>query len=589
MSQYESLSVKKIDIDFQKVKCTFSQFTGFRRRKKQILHGVSGLFKSGELTAVMGPSGSGKTTLLNTLTGFQRNFEGKITYRTESDELSWQSFKKYSRYIQQEDALHEFFTVQETMSFAAELKMDSNLDRRAKQKTMNEILNSLGLIKTKETFCGNLSGGQRKRFSIALELINNPLVIFLDEPITGLDIVAAMQCAKALKNLAKKKRTIVCTVHQPNSAVYELFDHVYLIAEGRSVYQGDPKQIVNFFGNIGLICPEYHNIADYAMEVMSNDYGNFNKKLAAAQDSSWRKTDVEIIDEGEEEEMKTFSVNSPSELKKAAIISKRYLTRYYKDWFGTLLKFIIYTIAPIFIGLTYFDAGTDAFKVKSNVGMMVFVVLVLFYCSLMPATLKFPLELDIIRKEHLNGWYKIRTYYVSFLIIHLLVQASLIIYFVGIVYLMTSQPLEWYRFFMFEIMIVLICFIGEGIGLIYGTMLSPLAGTFAGIVVGVINLPFCGYLILFPHMSRFMYNFSKLMFSGYCMEGVLHAIYGFNREKLGCPGDQDICFYRYPKVLLIGVGLEKEQIVLDTVVLTGHAVLYFIIAYICLKMKVSSI
>ncbi|XP_033219344.1 ATP-binding cassette sub-family G member 1-like isoform X2 [Belonocnema kinseyi] len=586
MSQYEKQNVHTINIDFQKVKCTFSRFTGFRSERKQILHGVSGLFKSGELTAVMGPSGSGKTTLLNTLTGFQKNFEGKITYRTESDELSWQSFKKYSRYIQQEDALHAFFTVQETMSFAAELKMDSHLDRREKQKIMDEILNSLGLIKTKETLCGNLSGGQRKRFSIALELINNPLVLFLDEPTTGLDIVAAMQCAIVLKNLAKKNRTIVCTIHQPSTAIYELFDHVYLIAEGRSVYQGDPMQIASFFGSVGLTCPKYHNIADYAMEVMSNEHGKFNKRLAAAQYSSWRKKDVEII---QEEKMKTFIVNSPSEFRKAVLISKFCLMRYYKDWLGTLLKFLIYTTTAIFVGLTYFDIGMNAFKVQSNIGMMVFVSISLFFVSIMPAVLKFPFELHILRKEHLNGWYKIRTYFFCFLIIHLHVQLLFITYSVGIVYIMTSQPLEWYRFFMFEIMLVLICFIGEGIGLICGTMLSPLAGTFAGIVVGVINVPFCGYFILFPHMSWLMYHVSKLMFSGYCLEGLLHAIYGFNREKLDCPSDQDICFYRYPKVLLLVAGVKEEQVLLDTAILTGHAMILFILAYICLKMKLSSI
>ncbi|XP_033219352.1 ATP-binding cassette sub-family G member 1-like isoform X3 [Belonocnema kinseyi] len=319
--------------------------------------------------------------------------------------------------------------------------------------------------------------------------------------------------------------------------------------------------------------------------VMCNEYGNFNKRLAAAQDSSWRKN-VKII---EEERMKTFSINSPSELRQAAIITKRCLIRYYKDWLGTLIKFIIYTTAPMFIGLTYFDAGMDAFKVYMNLGMIVLAVLVLFYCSIMPATLKFPLELHIIRKEHLNGWYKIRTYYVCFIIIHLIVQITFSILFLGILYVMTSQPPEWHRFFMFVIIITLGSLIGEGIGLNFGILLSPLAGTFAATTVGMINIPFCGFFILFSHMSPFMYHVSKLMFSSYCMEGLLHAIYGFNREKLYCPDDQDICFFRYPKILLLEIGLKEEQMFLDAAILTGHVVLLFILAYIFLKMKVSSI
>ena len=587
MSQDKSPDVQSIDIDFQKVKCTFSQFTGFRSRKKCVLHGVSGLFKSGELTAVMGPSGSGKSTLLNTLTGFQRNFSGKVIYHTENDELNWQTFRKYSRYIQQEDALHSFFTVHETMSFAAELKLDRYLSRRAKQKIIDEVLNSLDLIMTKETLCGNLSGGQRKRFSIALELIDNPLVIFLDEPTSGLDIVATMQCLRVLQNLARKNRTVVCTIHQPSTAIFEMFDHVYLIAEGRSVYQGDPMKIVSFFDSIGFTCPKYHNPADYVMEVISNEHGNFNKRVDDIQDSSWRKINLKTEKDGK---MKNFyTTYSPSEFSKIRILFKRCLIRYYKDWIGTLMKLIIYITAPVLIGLTYLDAGKNAFKIIMNLGMMILVVLILFYCSIMPAVLKFPFELQILRKEHLNGWYKIRTYYICYIIILLLVQFIFITLFLGIIYTMTSQPLEWNRYLMFKLIIVLICFIGEGIGLNLGIVFPPLAGTFAAITVGVTNIPFCGFFISISHMSPFMYHVSKLMFSSYCVEGIIHALYGFDREKLDCPADKDICYYRYPKFLLKEIGLVKQQVVLDSAVMFGHVVCLFTLAYFLLKMKVSSI
>ena len=585
MSQTEIQNAQSIDIKFQGVSVTFGG--GCRGKKKTILQNVSSTFKSGELTAILGPSGSGKTTLLNILTGLEKNFDGKVSYISENKEMSWEIFKKQSRYIQQEDALQPFFTVLEIMSLAIELKLERKLSHQTKQRIMDDVLISLDLLKTKETRCANLTGGERKRFSIALELVNNPRVMFLDELTTGLDIVAALQCTKILKNQSKMRRTIVCTIHQPSSAIYEMFDHVYLLAGGRCVYQGDPMKIVNFFSKVGLICPLYHSPADFAMEVMSNEYGKFNKRLASVQDSSWRKTDVNTA---RCDNLESITItNPPSEVDNFRVLLKYCILRFYKDWFGTLLKFVIYSTAPILIGLTFFNSGKDASKIPMNLGMIVFVAIILFYCSLIPAVLKFPFEILIIRKEYLNGWYKIRTYYVSFIIINLLFQMFLISMFSSIVYVLSSQPLEWNRYLMFEIPIILFCFIGEDIGLVLGISVDPVTGTFACIVIGALQIAFCGFFILYIHMSPFMYHISQITFSSYLAEGILHAIYGFHREKLECPDNIEYCHYRNPKTLLIELQLEKDKFVLDIFVLVCHVIFLFTLAYFLLKRKVSSV
>jgi ATP-binding cassette subfamily G (WHITE) protein 1 len=253
---------KAIDIEFEDV--AFSVSEG-RKGRKQIVKGVSGKFKSGELTAIMGPSGAGKTSLLNILTGFQMvGMNGIIKSITNSEvRFGAQHYKKQSCYILQDDHLAPLFTVGEIMNMAADLKVGHSLSSKRKSMLIDDILETLSLEMTKDTRCQRLSGGQKKRLSIALELINNPPIMFLDEPTTGLDSSSSAQCISILKQLARGGRTIICTIHQPSATLYEMFDHVYVMAEGKCIYQGSSLNTVTYLSSVGFNCPQYHNPADF--------------------------------------------------------------------------------------------------------------------------------------------------------------------------------------------------------------------------------------------------------------------------------------------------------------------------------------
>lgn len=593
---------QSIDIEFTSV--SYDVTVGFRGPTKQILKGVSGCFKSGELTAIMGPSGAGKSSLLNILTGFQEsNIRGSINYLGSEGRQGWHVYRKESCYIQQDDQLHPLFSVSEVMTMAADLKLGNSLNRKAKDMVVADVLETLDLTKAKDTRCDRLSGGQKKRLSIALELVDNPPVMFLDEPTTGLDSSSSLQCIAMLQGLARGGRTIVCTIHQPSAAIYEMFDHVYLLAEGHCLYQGAATSTVSYLSSVGLTCPKYHNPADYMIEVVSKEYGNFNEQLAIAATDlrSWRlvnpiKSQLYTavnganrgVDNYGNQGKATVLINPPSEFTRFWVLLNRCTIQLYRDWTTTHLKLILHFLVGILLGLLFVDAGNDGSKTLNNIGFLLVSVVYLCYTSMMPAVLRFPSELPVIKKEKFNNWYQLRTYYLAFLVANTPVQMLFATVYSSVSYFLSSQPLDWHRFVMFLIMAILTTFIAESIGLVIGTCVNPVNGTFFGAIGTAGMLVFAGFLVLFNHMPVFLYYVSYFSYLRYALDGLIQSVYGFNREKLPCPKTEMYCHYRTPETLLTELAMTDGKYWVDAVVLLMNFVVLRIIGYCTLKKKLSS-
>ncbi|KAH9724093.1 ABC transporter G family member 37 [Citrus sinensis] len=255
---------------------------GFNQTRLQLLSDISGTFRPGILTALMGVSGAGKTTLMDVLSGRKTGgiIEGDI--RIGGYPKVQHTFARISGYCEQNDIHSPNITVEESIVFSAWLRLSTQIDSKTKAEFVNEVLQTIELDGIKDSLVGlpgvnGLSTEQRKRLTIAVELVANPSIIFMDEPTSGLDARAAATVMRAVKNVVETGRTVVCTIHQPSIDIFEAFDDLVLMKNGgRIIYFGPLGQhsckVIEYFECIPgvLKIKDNYNPATWMLEVSSN-------------------------------------------------------------------------------------------------------------------------------------------------------------------------------------------------------------------------------------------------------------------------------------------------------------------------------
>lgn len=243
-------------------------------QSRDILSNVSLDIPAGSIMAILGGSGSGKTSLLNMMasrmSGGNLTVEGETLFDGKSiDHVT-------HAYVIQQDILSPNLTCRETLNFAAGLRLDKNINKVQRSALVEEVIRELNLKECADTMVGNsihrgLSGGEKRRLSIGIQMLSNPSVLFLDEPTTGLDANSAFDLVKTMKNLSLSGRTLIMSIHQPRSDIFFLFDHVTILSRGLQVYSGGTKESINWFSSLGYDCPRDVNPADYLIDIAAVD------------------------------------------------------------------------------------------------------------------------------------------------------------------------------------------------------------------------------------------------------------------------------------------------------------------------------
>jgi len=274
IQRYSSSLQQKSYLGFKNVNYYVKDKKSDDRKGKHVLQDLSGIMKPG-LNAIMGPTGSGKTSLLDVLAG-RKNPKGLSGEVKLNGEKLPDNFKRISGYVVQKDIATGTLTVRENLMFCANLRLPRSVPPSEKRELVDQVLFDLGISHCADTKVGDdmirgISGGEKKRTCIAIELITSPSVLFLDEPTTGLDASTANSVMRLLSTLAKKGRTIIFSIHQPRYSIFRLFDSLTLLAKGKMVYHGKLKHALPHFNALGYQCEEHNNPADFFLDVVNGD------------------------------------------------------------------------------------------------------------------------------------------------------------------------------------------------------------------------------------------------------------------------------------------------------------------------------
>ncbi|KAK1293662.1 ABC transporter G family member 11 [Acorus calamus] len=396
-------------------------------KPKHILHGVTGYARPGEVLAIMGPSGCGKSTLLDALAGrlaSNTRKSGEVLINGREQKLAFGT----SAYVTQDDILMTTLTVREAVYYSAHLQLPDTMTSAEKRFRAETTIKEMGLQDALNTRIGGwavkgLSGGQKRRVSICIEILTRPKLLFLDEPTSGLDSAASYHVMSRIVGLAKHDgRTVVASIHQPSSEVFELFHNLCLLSYGKTVYFGPRSFTSEFFACNGFPCPSLTNPSDHYLRTVNKDFedkdieqGSGAKSISIEESinilvNSYQSSDTfqevkhKVAEMCKNEEAIVEKGSQASSFTQSLILTKRSFINMYRDLGYYWLRFAIYIALCLCVGTIYYNIGDNYGSIQSRGSMLMFIAAFLTFMAIggFPSFVE---DMKIFQRERLNGHY----------------------------------------------------------------------------------------------------------------------------------------------------------------------------------------
>uniref|UniRef100_A0ACD5VEC7 Uncharacterized protein n=1 Tax=Avena sativa TaxID=4498 RepID=A0ACD5VEC7_AVESA len=488
-----------------------------------LLKGVSGSFKPGVLTALMGVSGAGKTTLMDVLAGRKTGgyIEGDISISGYPKKQ--ETFARISGYCEQNDIHSPNVTVYESLVYSAWLRLPSDVESETRKMFIEQVMDLVELNSLRDALVGlpgvsGLSTEQRKRLTIAVELVANPSIIFMDEPTSGLDARAAAIVMRTVRNTVDTGRTVVCTIHQPSIDIFEAFDELFLMKRGgEEIYVGplghESRELIEYFEGIqqvSKIKPGY-NPATWMLEVTSQAQEDI---LGVSFAEVYKNSDLyqrnqSVIRELSQAPAGSKDLHFPTQYSQSSVTQcmaclwKQNLS-YWRNPQYTVVRFFFSLVVALMFGTIFWRLGgkttrqQDLFNAMGSMYAAVLFMGISYSSSVQPVV---AVERTVFYRERAAGMYSALPYAFGQVVVELpyvLVQSLLygVIVYAMIGFQWDVKKFCWYIYFMYFTLLYFTYYGMLAVGLTPGYNIASIISSF---FYGVWNL-FSGFVISRPTM-----------------------------------------------------------------------------------------
>ncbi|XP_073843965.1 ATP-binding cassette transporter scarlet isoform X2 [Musca autumnalis] len=512
---------------------------------------------------------------------------------------------RISGFVYQDDLFNGYLTVSEHMNFMAHLRLDRRVSKQERKMIIQDLLERTGLLGAANSRIGSgddekvLSGGERKRLAFAVELLNNPVILFCDEPTTGLDSYSAQQLVQTLYDLAKKGTTILCTIHQPSSQLFDMFNNVLLLADGRVAFTGSPQNALDFFAENGYPCPEAYNPADFLIGVLATDPGYeqasqrsaqymcdlFAVSSAAKQRDMSVNLEIHMAETGEypfDREIDNF--RSALWYNKIGVIWYRYTLSLLRDPKMQWMRFLQKMAMAIIIGLCF--AGTtqlDQTGVQAVQGALFVMISENTFHPMYTVLNVFPQGFPLFMREKRGGLYSTAEYYIATIVAMLPGMILEPFLFVVICYFVAGLRPTFFAFLITAISVILTMNVATACGCFFSTAFNSLPFAMAYLVpIDYIIMITSGIFIQISTLPWAFYWTQFLSWMLYANEAMTIAQWS-GIQNISCFEESENlpCFHTGTDVLN-KYSFDEKNLYINLLAMVGIYLGFHVLGYYCL-------